>query len=127
MRRAFSIFALLLAWVCANGVAWNVVQVIGWAKMYSSYVKVMPVRDALELTFSGDAPCDYCTIASTAEDTARQQLPQEVMGAATEKILLIADCAPAPLVLAPEVSWPGVADAAGLTRTDAVPVPPPRA
>ncbi len=126
MRRKLSLVCLLLAWFCANGVVWNVVQVVGWAKMIHDYSEVMPVARAIEVTFSGEAPCRFCHLSRTAEDAAQQQLPHDVLGANAEKILLIADCVPAPLVLAPEVSWPGVADAAGLTRTDAVPVPPPR-
>lgn len=126
MRRKLSLACLLCAWFCANGIVWNAVQVVGWAKMIHDYSGVMPVAQAIEVTFSGEAPCHFCHISRTAEDTAKQQLPHDVLGSASEKILFLADCAPAPLGLAPEVSWPGVADAAGLTRTEAVPVPPPR-
>ncbi|MDQ5980662.1 MAG: hypothetical protein QG602_3639 [Verrucomicrobiota bacterium] len=128
VRRTFSTTALLLAWLCANGAVWNVVQTVAWARMFSEYSQMMPVADALELTFDGSAPCDLCTIAQSGQDSARQQLPAEAaLGGGAEKILLIADWTPAPVLIAPETVWPGLADEAGLLRTDTVPVPPPRA
>jgi hypothetical protein len=126
VRRKLSLACLVCAWFCANGVVWNVVQVVGWAKMLRDNSQTMSLTRAVEVTFSGEAPCEFCHISRTAEDTAQQQLPHDVLGSAAEKILFLTDCAPAPLIPAPEVSWPGVADATGLTRTEAVPVRPPR-
>ena len=127
MRRKLSLACLLCAWFCANGVVWNVVQVVGWAKMLHDNAQTMSVTEAVQATFDGSAPCALCHISQSAEDTARQQLPQDVaLGGGTEKILLIAECAPAPVLVAPEISWPGIADDAGFTRTEAVPVRPPR-
>lgn len=128
VRRTLSTTCLLLAWLCANGAVWNVVQAVAWAKMYHEYAQVMPAAQALELTFDGSAPCDMCSIAQGAEDTARSQLPAEAaLGGGMEKILLIADCPPAPVLAAPDFAWPGLVPEAGFTRTSAVPVPPPRA
>lgn len=126
VRRKLSIACLLCAWVCANGVVWNVVQVVAWTKMVHDYSQVMPLAQALKVTFSGEAPCDLCHISQSAEETARQQLPHDVLGAGQEKFVLA--CAlPVPLILlSPDSAWPGVDHDAGLTRTEAVPVPPPR-
>lgn len=127
MRRTFSTTCLLFAWLCANGAVWNVVQVVAWAKMFHDYSQMMPVAAALELTFDGSAPCELCNIVQGAEDTARSQLPAEAaLGGGAEKILLVCDSAPVPVVIAPDFAWPGLAHEVGLTRTDAVPVPPPR-
>jgi hypothetical protein len=128
VRRALSTTCLLLAWLCANGAVWNVVQVVAWAKMFHDYAQVMPATEALALTFDGTVPCDLCHLSQDAQDTARQQLPADAaLGGGVEKILLIADCAPVTVLVAPDAAWPGVVHEAGLTRTDAVPVPPPRA
>ncbi len=128
MRRTLSFTALLLAWLCANGAVWNVVQVVAWAKMFHDYAQVMPAGEAIALTFDGSAPCDMCTLAQSNQDAARQQLPTEAaLGGGQEKIVLIADFAPAPVLVAPGFAWPGLVNEAGLTRTAAVPVPPPRA
>jgi hypothetical protein len=128
VRRTLSTTCLLLAWLCANGAVWNVVQVVAWTKMFHDYSQVMPATEALALTFDGSAPCDLCHISQDAQDTARQQLPADAaLGGSVEKILLIADCAPVAVLVAPDFAWPGLVHEAGLTRTDAVPVPPPRA
>lgn len=128
MRRSFSVACLLLAWLCANGAVWNVVQVVAWAKMFHDYSQVMPAAEAIELTFDGTAPCGLCELAQAGQDSARRQLPRDsALGGETEKILLLADFAPACVLNAPAGTWPGLVPAAGLARTDAVPVPPPRA
>jgi len=128
VRRTCSTIALLLAWLCANGVVWNVVQVIGWSKMLHDYSQVMPVSDALELTFDGSAPCDMCTISQDAQDTARSSLPRDAaLGGGADKILFVSDCAPIAVLTAPDPAWPGLVHETGLTRTNSVPVPPPRA
>ena len=128
MRRTLSTTALLLAWLCANGAVWNVVQVVAWAKMFHDYSQVMPATQALELTFDGSAPCDMCNLAQDAQDTARQQLPREAaLGGGAEKILFVSDCAPVTVLAVPDYAWPGLVHEVGLTRTESVPVPPPRA
>lgn len=127
MRRRISIAALCLAWLCANGAIWNAVQVVAWAKMFHDYSRVMPVAQALKLTFDGEAPCDLCTIAETGKAAAREQLPREEALGATDRFVLSLQAA-APFVLtAPDSVWPGLAHEAGLLRTESVPVPPPRA
>ena len=126
MRRKFSVICLLLAWLCANGAVWNVVQVVAWAKMIRDYSQVRPVAQALQLTFDGSAPCKLCHLAQDGREAASKLPPSAALGGGDEKILLIADCAPAPVLVAPEFSWPSVAAATGLSRTESVPVPPPR-
>jgi len=128
VRRTISTLCLLLAWLCANGAVWNVVQVVAWAKMFHDYSQVMPAAEALQLTFDGSAPCDLCHLSQDAQDTARQQLPADAaLGGGTEKILFVSDSVPAFVLVAPDFAWPGLTHETGLTRTDAVPVPPPRA
>ncbi len=127
VRRRISIAALGLAWLCANGAIWNAVQVVAWAKMFHGYSQVMPVAQALKLTFDGEAPCDLCIIAEAGKDAARDQLPREELPGATDKFVLSFQAA-APFVLAaPEFAWPGLVHEIGLLRIGAVPVPPPRA
>jgi len=128
VRRTISTICLLLAWLCANGAVWNVVQAVAWAKMFHDYSQVMPAGDALELTFDGSAPCGLCHLSQDAQDSARQQLPADAaLGAGAEKILFVADSAAAFVLVAPDSAWPGLVHEAGLTRSEPVPVPPPRA
>jgi hypothetical protein len=127
VSRRVSIIALFLAWLCANGAIWNVVQVVAWAKMFHDYSQVMPATRALEVTFDGSAPCQLCHISQKGQDAAREQLPREaVLGGGLDKLLLLADHVPVVVLTAPDFAWPGVANDAGPTRTGLVPVPPPR-
>ncbi|HWA25323.1 MAG TPA: hypothetical protein VG734_06665 [Lacunisphaera sp.] len=126
MRRKLSVACLLLAWLCANGAVWNVVQAVGWARMFRDYSRVMPAAQALKVTFDGSAACKFCEMAEEGREASRETQSPASVGNASDKILLIAESVPAPVLVAPELSWPGVADDAGLTRTESVPVPPPR-
>jgi hypothetical protein len=82
---------------------------------------------AFETTFDGSAPCKFCHLSQTAENTARQQLPHEAaLGGGVEKIVLASEAVPAVVMTAPENCWPGIAHDTGLVRTEAVPVRPPR-
>lgn len=126
MRRRLSFAALVLAWLCANGAIWNAVQVVAWAKMISDYSRVMPMTRAIRITFDGSAPCTLCVMTEQARDAAREQLPQETTLGATEKLLLTFQPAPVFVLTAPESAWPSNGDLTGLTRTDPVPLPPPR-
>ena len=95
--------------------------------MFHDYSQMMPAAKALQRTFDGSKPCELCHVCQAAEDAARQQLPRDAaLGCGTEKLLLVSECVPAVVVPAPDFAWPGVMDDTGLTRTEAVPVPPPR-
>ncbi len=126
MRRRISIIALCLAWLCANGAIWNVVQVVAWVRMFSDYSQVMPVAQALRITFDGSAPCALCHFTEKAQDAAREQLPRETALNGDGKILLATESATVFVLAAPDFAWPGGVGDAGLIRTETVPVPPPR-
>lgn len=126
MRRSVSTFALLFAWLCANGAVWNVVQVVAWAKMFHEYSAVMPAHEALRVTFVGGEACNLCHVAQSAQDTARDQSPRDDALGGSDRVVLAFHATPPVVVTAPDFAWPGLANEAGLTRTDAVPVPPPR-
>jgi hypothetical protein len=121
-----AIFALLLAWLCANGVLLDAAQVLAWAKMFAGYSSSMSVAAALDATFDPEKPCNLCVGISTARDTAKQQLPQAVERAAEK--LLLALHRPEPIVLTHDAGdWPATLASVAPSRTESVPVPPPRA
>ena len=126
MRRRFSILALILAWFCANGAVWNVVQLVAWAKMFHDNSQVMSPAKALDVTFNGSKPCELCHFSQAAQKTEREQRPRDADLGGSNKIVL-AFHVTAPLVLhIPDTDWPGVVHDIGLTRTEPVPVRPPR-
>lgn len=53
VRRNLTFACLILAWLCANGAVWNVVQVVAWARMFHDYSQVMPAAQAVQITFDG--------------------------------------------------------------------------
>lgn len=105
---------------------WNVVQVVAWARMFQQFSQVMPAARALQATFDGSAPCPLCKLSQTAQDNARKQLPAEAALGASDKLLLVCDTSAPVILVRPDSAWPGVVHDTGLTRTEAVPVPPPR-
>jgi len=126
VRHRISITCLLFAWLCANGAVWNVVQVVGWAKMLHDNSRVMSAAKAIQVTFDGSKPCQFCHLSQAAQDTARKQQPSAADLGSSDKILLAFHVA-APLVLnVPDSTWPGAVHATGLVRTNPVPVRPPR-
>jgi hypothetical protein len=125
LRRHVSIAALLLAWLCANGALWDAVQVFAWAKMFRDYSRVMPMAQALALTFDASKPCELCTLAQGGQDATREGQSAAALGD-HGKLVLVSLAATPMLLAVQEESWPGLDHEAGLTRTDAVPVPPPR-
>ncbi|MBP6505999.1 MAG: hypothetical protein KA257_00410 [Opitutaceae bacterium] len=122
MRRVIAISTLCLAWLCANGALWDVVQVFAWGKMVHDYSQVMPLAQAITKTFDGSAPCEICSVV----DDAKQSQPAQQVERSQEKILLACQVPEEFFVIVPDFAWPGGVDAAGLIRTERVPVPPPR-
>ena len=72
MRRTFCITCLLFAWLCANDVLWNAVQVFAWARMFTGYTRALTVSEALCETFDLSKPCDLCKTVSKAKEEERQ-------------------------------------------------------
>jgi hypothetical protein len=127
LRKNISIFCLVIAWLCANGAVWNVVQVVAWSKMYLDYARVLPARIALSKTFDPSKPCELCKVVRHAEESARGQLPRDAeLKGGVEKVHLIAEGEPDSVLAAPTLAWPHSGNQAGIERTGRVPLPPPR-
>lgn len=122
VRRRISLLSLCLAWLCANGAIWDVVQAVAWAKMVRDYSRVMPVARAVEITFNGTAPCTLCVLV---EEGRAGESTQQVERS-HERVLLALHLPDRIVLGAPDQKWSVATDAIGLIRTDPVPVPPPR-
>lgn len=124
-RHKFSVGLAVLAWLCASGAQWDVVQVLAWARMFGENARVLPLREAFARTFSPEARCELCGVVSQA----RQEQEERSLPAATSetKIVLFAPAAELPVVAAPvREAWPPVAAAAQSHLRLPPPVPPPR-
>ena len=116
----------MFAWLCANGALWDVAQIFAWAKMFTGYTQTLSVTAALEQTFDASKPCEFCRAVAKAKDLEQKQAPQSVERSA-ERLLLACET-PAKIVIeSPFTEWPDAPSRAALTRTEQVPVPPPRA
>lgn len=127
MRRTLAITSLLFAWLCANGALLDAVQVFAWGKMFTENARTLPLREALAATFDPAKPCEFCLGVAAAKETAKQQLPSSVEHASTEKLLLALHTSTPPFFISPSAAWPVTLASVPPSRTDPVPLPPPRA
>lgn len=127
MKKKLAITCLLLAWICANGALLDVVQVFAWGKMFSGYAQTMPVAAALKETFDPAKPCEMCLgVASAKEDFEQKKLPATVEQNGG-KVVLAFHLPTAFVWVSMSEAWPPALAAIARTRSDRVPVPPPRA
>ena len=125
VRRTLAIASLLLAWICANGAVWDVVQVFAWARMFAGYAHVLPVQAALSETFDSNKPCPICLAVAKAKETEHRQSPQQIERSA-EKLVLACEASERVLIQPSAQEWPADPAHPGLVRIEPVPVPPPR-
>jgi len=126
MRRRLSLACLLVAWFCANGAVWDVVQVVAWARMFCVNAQILSVGQAVRRTFDGSKPCELCAMAQKGRDAARDQAPAQPVGQ-DDRLLLVCHVTTSFVPEVPASGWPAASDAVGVLRADSVPVPPPRA
>ena len=126
MRKKIATLCLLAAWLCATGAVSDVAQVVAWARMFAGYARALPVGEALAETFDASKPCELCVVVKKTR-SAEEGQPTAASVATAEKILLICSV-PVPVVFsAPAADWPATANWKVCSRTESVPVPPPRA
>lgn len=125
MRKNTAIVALLFAWLCANGALLDAVQVLAWAKMFAGYSGTMSAAAALEKTFDPAKPCKMCLQVAAAKKAAKQQWPQAIERSG-EKLVLALHRSPPIIFDDLPMAWPAALARVAPSRTEAVPVPPPR-
>lgn len=67
MRRSFALVLTLTAWLLATGSQWDVVQTFAWARMFAENVRTLPLRVALDRTFSPEGRCGVCVVVTRAK------------------------------------------------------------
>ncbi|MDD2765383.1 MAG: hypothetical protein PHE83_15580 [Opitutaceae bacterium] len=125
MRRHLSVACLLAAWLCATGALLDVAQMVAWTRMFTGYVRTLPVAQALSRTFDPEKPCALCLAVQKARETGRrQQSPPTV--AAGQKVVLISQPAESLAPAAIPVAWLESDQMSTSSWSPPVPVPPPR-
>lgn len=126
MSRKLAIVSLAFAWLCANGVLWDAMQVVAWGKMLAGYTETMPLGDALRATFDPAKPCEMCVGIAKAKDATQKQAPAPEPGSAA-KFHLAMHVVESPVFAPAPAAWPVARTTMLRERTDPVPLPPPRA
>jgi hypothetical protein len=132
MRRQFALVLTLTAWLLATGSQWDVVQTFAWARMFAENYRTLPLRVALNRTFSPEGRCGLCvavTLAKQSQSDSPDTPSDTPSGKFSGKIVLVLEPAAAPLV-------PRITSSCRRSRSDQLPVsaeraapplPPPRA
>ncbi|MCH8476199.1 MAG: hypothetical protein LAT55_13340 [Opitutales bacterium] len=58
--KTLTTYTLLFAWLCAQGVLWDIAQAVVWGKMFVEYTQTESLGDSLRLTFDAERPCHLC-------------------------------------------------------------------
>lgn len=77
MLRVLGLPFICLAMFSIAGGHWAVLQTIAWAQMVRDYSQTTSVAEAIEKTFSGEAPCSMCKSIAKAK-TQEQKAPATV-------------------------------------------------
>ena len=122
LMRRFTCLMVLAAFLFSCGGNWAVLQGIAWANMIREYSAMVPLSQAVQMTFSGEYPCAICK--AIAERKSAEQQKDFTLSKYDKQC-------PLPVVVA--LAKPAVADIsyAELTvlfssRTEIPPTPPPR-
>jgi len=122
VRRHLSVLCLLAAWLCANGVVLDIVQVYAWARMFTGYAQAVSLGQAAAETFDPSKPCAICKAVQKARDSA----PKQEATSAAERITLICQRSRI-LVAGPSApEWPDVPPRFAPAWSAPVPQQPPR-
>ncbi len=74
MRRLTHLF-VLAAFLFSSGGQWYALQCVAWVKMIHDYAQVVPLTEAVSMTFSGHYPCEICrAIAEKKADEDRAKV-----------------------------------------------------
>lgn len=126
MRKNLALISLLFAWLCANGALLDAVQVFAWGKMFAENARTRPLGEALRTTFDPAQPCALCLGVAAAKATAARELPSSVERPAAEKFLLALHSPARPFFAPSSADWPVTLASVTPSRTEPVPLPPPR-
>ncbi len=122
MRRLTHLI-VLVAFVFSCGGQWGVLQAVAWANMIRDYSEMVPLAQAVQMTFSGEYPCPICK--AIAERKSSDQQKALTLEKVEKKFPLpVAIAVARPKVSAFQYALFAVTFS---SRADSPPTPPPRA
>jgi hypothetical protein len=121
MKRLTHLF-VLAAFIFSCGGQWYALQCVAWAKMIHDYAQMVPITEAVSMTFSGKYPCAMCQAITEKKASERDKtFALEKYDKKFFPPIAVAAAVPLPaplLYLKFSVHL--------LTRTESPPTPPPR-
>jgi hypothetical protein len=122
MRRG-ALLLVLVAFIFSSGGEWAVLQCVAWANMIREYSEVVPLPQAVQMTFSGEYPCALCKVIAEKKQSKNGRLAVLVK---PEKLISTPAFSYRPRVatLAPQFYFER--ENVYSTRSDVPPTPPPR-
>ncbi len=132
MRRKLALVLTLTAWLLATGSQWDVVQTFAWARMFTENYRTLPLRIALDRTFSPEGRCGVCVVVTHAKQAQSDSpdTPGDIpSGKFSGKLVLAHEPESTSLVaLVPSsVRWSRSDHTPASVERAAPPLPPPRA
>jgi hypothetical protein len=122
MRRC-SVVLVLVAFLFSSGGQWTVLQCLAWANMIREYSQVVPLGQAVTMTFSGKYPCAMCK--AIAEKRSSDDAKTFIL-AKHDKLVVAQGCTLRPLASTSSDEFHAVRESFLQFRAEAPPVPPPR-
>ncbi len=71
--RRLTHIVVLAAFTFSCGGHWCVFQAIGWANMIREYSQMVPLGEAMSMTFSGQYPCPICKAIANKKSSDQQK------------------------------------------------------
>ena len=72
MRRLTHL-VVLGAFIFSCGGQWVALQCVAWVNMLHEYAQVVPLREAVSMTFSGQYPCEICKAIAEKKNSEKQK------------------------------------------------------
>ena len=75
MRGKLGHVSIVLMLAFTLGWHWTLLQSVGWAQMFYTFVQSSSIREALEKTFDGKHPCQVCNVVQEGKKSESEKLP----------------------------------------------------
>jgi len=121
MKRLMQLF-VLAAFIFSCGGHWYVLQCIAWVNMIHEYAQVVPLPEAIGMTFSGQYPCSLCKAIAAKKESERLQFC--TVEKYEKKFQPLFSMVPIDLLVS-SVQYPEFSNSFQI-RTEPPPTPPPR-
>ncbi|MFO1500111.1 MAG: hypothetical protein U1G07_17265 [Verrucomicrobiota bacterium] len=124
VARRYASFPVVMMLCLVLGLHWTFLRTVGWVNMFASFAQTGTVHEALVKTFDGSHPCSMCKFVKNAKHGEKKEQSINPDG----KLNLMLTVSLSSLNPPTAYTWLlPLRDNTWLGRTEAPPLPPPRA